>query len=163
MQPLFCSCLSAVDHPYQAHVPFSFTSQMCTEHRKRPETAAAVGRRRGMGNVSPLRPALLTLALRTWSFAILTQLGPRWLCWWRRTDGPSRGVALCRGRLMGRWCGSWSITLISSELKARALVFCNTMACECSVKGEPNKSYYSSLEKRSQIFLKKKRATSGHR
>lgn len=30
------------------------------------------------------------------------------------------------------------------------------------VKGDPNKSCYSSLEKRSQIFLKKKRATSVH-
>lgn len=74
---------------------------------------------------------------------------------------PSRPLRCAHG-LAGRQCPSQGVALINWQLKASALVFGNAVACECAVKGGPNKSHYSSLEKRSQIFLKKKRATSVH-
>lgn len=70
--------------------------------------------------------------------------------------------ASLRSWLMGRGRRSWSIAPSNLELGACVPVFCSTGPPERSLRGDPNKSHYSSLKKRSQIFLKRKKATSGH-
>lgn len=162
-QALLYTCVSVVD-ALPGHVLFSFMSHMFVEHRECPQLAAAAGCRCGMGSIPLLCPAVPHL-LCTRSLADLTQLGLPCVSWWLRTRGPWRGASLCqRHCARGPWVGlqSWSTAPCNSELRACAPVFCSTGPPECSLRGDLNKSHYSSLKKRSQIFLKRKKATSGH-
>lgn len=128
---------------YQAYVLFSFM-----EHRECPELAAAAGCRCGMGSIPLLCPALPHL-LCTRNLAVLTQPGLPWWLW--------HGASLCQHQCTrGQRVQEHS----SQQLRAGscAPVCCSTGLPECSLRGDVNKSHYSSLKKRSQIFLKRKKS-----